>query len=351
MPVDASHGGDADVEVVDVEAVTAEDPAAYGADRIAAALAEFGMAPEAVATAEDLLAAESPLVGGAERIKNALTSLGASAEAADAVVRELEEMPFPSVEPDGRHFDWDTFDNLFEYAAEDHRRSLRTRLWQRIRELANLPAPLGEPYVEIATVPLLVLAAPPIEGATVTWTLQQAAAGTGGFQLTVFGTGLGATKKVDIKSAWTESCERGAAKRAQLAIPVLAQPLGYGDDGRATIVDVRRELASPGPGIPPRRRQVETCSAELLQQLAGPPVEDEDRRNERSSTSLTDTLAVEGTRTLSIGLKHGDNIGATLSGELEGSREHEVTVVLPGGHWYRKRYPREAFGVIWEVVS
>jgi hypothetical protein len=134
----------------------------------------------------------------------------------------------------------------------------------------------------------------------------------------------------------------------RLCVPVLAQPLGRHRHGRAVVVGYKRELAKADPGVPLRRFVVDHLDESQLAALAGPAVVDEDRSNDRELTELTDSTAVSGKRTLSVGVRY-KHLEAKLGGTLEETRSYEVTSTLPGGHCYRRYYPKDAFGIMWEL--
>lgn len=112
----------------------------------------------------------------------------------------------------------------------------------------------------------------------------------------------------------------------------------------------RRELAKAGPLVPVRRFLTDSLHESQLSDLAETAANEEDRSNVPKAVELTDSAAVSGKRTLSVGVNY-KGVEAVLSGTLEGKQAYDVTSHLPGGYCYRRYYQKDAFGVMWMRVD
>lgn len=317
------------------------------ADHVASGLRDLGVEDSKVSAARELLSSTDP-----RYVRLELVELGATASAAETVQSELERIQPEAWRPPG-HMNWGkdpvaTWANLEAAEIEDCKVRRRRRVRDAVLEAFGFSVPVAEPHFEEAVIPILILAAPAIEGAKVVWRATDSGQTSAGFMLTLLGSGLGENRTLSIESSRTETCVAGDARLICLCAPVLAQPLGRRHKGGVEVVGYKRELAKAGPGVPLRRFLVEHLDESELPGLAGSAVVDEDRRNERESGELTDSAAVSGKRTLSVGIKYKDVV-AKLGGTLEERRSYEVTSTLPGGYRYRRYYPKEAFGIMWEL--
>jgi hypothetical protein len=316
-------------------------------------LGELGASDPSISTAVELISDDDPLAMGTDRLSGALKSVGASTPTAEAIVGELETIEAPSPVPRGANLDWgpdpdETLRELGEWSASVQRESRRKQLWYRLQEVLGLPVPVGEPTIEIARIPILMLAAPEVKKAKVTWTSMETEMGERAMTLTVLGTGLGATRTASLETSRTETCGGGAARLVEVLLPVIVQPLGSDHDGELSIEGYRRELAKPAPGIPSRGVSVSPMSPAQRAQAFGPIRGVEDRAAESSSVTLEDKEGFEGKRTLSVGLKY-KGVDMKLSGELTTSGVYKATVILPGRHRYALRYPNQGYGISWEL--
>jgi hypothetical protein len=298
---------------------------------------------------------KDPTAAGMDLVQSTLVDIGASREFAAGVVKELEGIQMSEPVGPGVLLDWgpdpsETYHaRLMEVAAIRERRR-RERVKVALLKAFGFDIPLGPPHFETAIVPILVLAAPAVAGAKVEWTAIESAGGSCGFELTLLGSGLGASRTISIESSRKEVCEDGQARLIELHAPVLAQPIGRHRKGRVESQRLRRELAAPGAGVPPRRFLVQSLEESELAALAGPAVEDEDRSKAEAAVEFADAGAVSGKRTLSVGVAY-KGAQATLDGTLEEKRAYEARVTLPGGRRYRRYYPVGAFGVMWDVQA
>jgi hypothetical protein len=338
----------------DAEGWSAVDvPTAEGRSLVqfADGLRELGVEDAEVESTLEIL--RDPTESDPELVRRTLLDVGASRKGADNAIREWKEIELRSAVPRGAHLDWGSDPNLTyterlhdEYAIYKRRRGDRLR--DAILEAFGFDVPVGSPHFEEARLPILVLAAPAVAGAKVEWTGTESAEAGGGFELTLFGSGLGASRTISIESSRKEVCEDGEARMVRLSVPVLAQPLGRRRKGRVEAVRYKRELAQAGPGVPLRRFLVDELKHSDLAALAGPAADEEDRSNEKNPVELTDSAAVVGKRTLTVGVKYKD-VETTLSGSLEGKQSYDVTSTLPGGYRYRRYYPEGAFGLMWDL--
>jgi hypothetical protein len=319
----------------------------------AAGLGDLGADDTEVEATLDLL--RDPTGSGPQPIRQTLLKLGGSTQDADQAIDELEAIqPGPAV-PRGVNLDWGpepdvTYAKLQLEAHEVWKRRRRDRLKDAFLKVLGFDTPVGQPHFEEVLVPILVLAAPAIEGAKVVWKGTEAGEASGGFELTLLGSGLGANRTISIESSRTEICENGEARQVRLSAPVLAQPFGRHRDGRVEVVRYKRELAKAGPGVPLRRFLIDNLHESQLAGLAGPAANEEDRSNDGKPVELADAVAVSGERTLSVGVNY-KGVEAKLSGTLVGKQSYDVTSVLPGGRRYRRYYPKDAFGVMWQVLT
>ena len=316
-------------------------------DHITSGLRDLGVEDTKVSAARELLSQADPTY-----VRPMLVELGATSSAAETVQSELERMQPKAWSPPG-HMNWGkepdvTWANLEAADIENFKVRRRRKVRDAVLEAFGFSVPVAEPHFEEAVIPILILAAPASEGAKVVWKATDADQTSGGFELTLLGSGLGENRTISIESSRTETCEAGDARLICLCAPVLAQPLRRRHKGGVEIKGYKRELARAGPGVPLRRFLVEHLDESELPALAGSAVLDEDRRNERASVELTDSTAVSGKRTLSVGIAYKDVV-AKLGGTLEERRSYEVTSMLPGGYRYRRYYPKEAFGIMWEL--
>ncbi len=319
----------------------------------ASGLGDLGVADMEVEATLDLL--KEPMGAGPQPVRQTLLRLGGSTEDTDLAINELEAIQPGPVVPRGAHLRWGpepdvTYAKLQFEAHEKCESRRRNRLKEAILKAFGFDTPVGQPRYEEVIVPILVLAAPAITGAKVVWKGTEAGEASGGFELTLFGSGLGANRTISIESSRTEICENGEARQVRLSAPVLAQPFGRHRNGRVEVVRYKRELAKAGPGVPLRRFLIDNLHESELAALAGPAAGEEDRSNEGKPVELTDSAAVSGERTMSVGVNY-KGVEAKLSGTLVGKQSYDVTSVLPGGRRYRRYYPTDAFGVMWDVLA
>jgi hypothetical protein len=347
-----SSGGSLD----EVEGWTAYDVPDVDQDDLAqwaAGLGDLGIDDADVATAVALV--RDPLASEPERIQRTLVGLGSSLTESERAISDLEAIQRrPAVRP-GVHYRWGpepdvTYAKLAAEEYEEWKGRRAYRLKNAVLSAFGLDTLIGQPHFEEVIVPILVLAAPTVTGAKVVWKGTEASAANGGFELTLLGSGLGANRSISIESSRTETCEHGEARRVRLAVPVLAQPFGRRRDGQVEVARYRRELAKAGPGVPLRRFLVDSLQESQLSELAGAAAGEEDRSDDRNAVELTDSVAVSGKRTLSVGVNY-KGVEAVLSGTLEGKQTYDVTSLLPGGECYRRYYPRDTFGVMWMRVA
>ena len=211
--------------------------------------------------------------------------------------------------------------------------------------------PISEPVYAEVRVPVLLLGAPDVPDAKVTWTTTRAATSNRGLRITVLGVGYGANTIHEVSQEITEECRPGQVKKITACLPVRLTPMAFVYRGKPVFEFTRAEIADPAPENLPERWVAEYCGLAEVRPLLIPGNQVLDRTGVPGDiVTQKNTAMASSTHTLSLGISA--TLGATpleikLSAEICGSARYEIVYALPGGYAYRQFTPRDSLGLIW----
>ena len=196
-------------------------------------------------------------------------------------------------------------------------------------------------------VPLFRLHAPAVDGAKVTYSQKIESSGEAGWEIKVFGTGLGSS--VTLKASHTTKYEtsNGACKRIFLPVTIQVSRLGIYRGGDRVGTTIRTEVSRKGTeggfvnGIELLRTAdcalVATSDRRLftipaIDDSTGAPLEHEQ------------TFAIGGSFEASLGLKAFD-VESSVKAKVERQQEVSLGFTVPGGHDYDVYAPSGIDGI------
>jgi hypothetical protein len=206
---------------------------------------------------------------------------------------------------------------------------------------------LAGTYNFTVTVPIFVIASPQTQKSKVSMCLTTEKKGSGGFELKVFGNGLGSDTTSKVVVAEEHTCEDGLGRRADLEVPLLAVPIGFELSTGPKVLwwNVVKDDSKPGELI------VADCKGRKLDALAGS--RDGDDLNLVDVSGLTKVQrSVEKGRDLdySLGATKGSDVTAKIKVSVKTSQEIKLAFELPGGCRYRYFQPIQGVGGMCRVV-
>jgi hypothetical protein len=201
--------------------------------------------------------------------------------------------------------------------------------------------------------PLFVLAAPPVSGASVTYVETVSTERSFSWSITAFGTGTGFDRTVTASAATTFAARDG--DRQLIFLPAVFE-----------IADVEVLRRGEVLGRGPRTQLVSPTAGDIVHQACRPLPADEwvgepdpdaprELPFELSEARPTDTPTSEERwqeskdMSLNLGLK-AFNLAANCAVKVRRVREVKLTFVLPGGTTYQVRRLRNPEGLDWQVT-
>ena len=138
---------------------------------------------------------------------------------------------YPDPYPKGAHLDWGrdpdaTLKKLQQVSGEKYLERKHTfRDW--FTENFTSIEPLEGAQKFTVNVPIFVLGSPQVDKSKVSMLYKTETEATGGFEMKVLGTGLGADKTFKVIMAQEQVCENGQGRRGNLEVPMIAVPIGF----------------------------------------------------------------------------------------------------------------------------
>jgi hypothetical protein len=198
------------------------------------------------------------------------------------------------------------------------------------------------------SVPIFVIGSPKAKKSKVSMRCSTQTKDAAGFELKLFGNGLGADKICKVTLAEEHVCAGGEGRRADLEVPFLAVPCGF--------------KLSTGPKVlwwnwvkddsQHGRLRISDCKPRELKSLAG--------QQNGDDLHLKDTAAVTKFNTkidwltqfnYTVGVAKGKDVSAKIKVSISRAQNIELEVELPGRRTYRPHLPKEGFGGIWRIVD
>lgn len=197
------------------------------------------------------------------------------------------------------------------------------------------------------TLPIFVLGSPEVKKSKVSMLLTSQTKRHDGFQLMVFGSGLGADKACGVTVAEEELCKNGMGRRGNLEVPIVATPVGFKLSSGPQVAwwNCSKDDSAHG------RLIIDDCSEDELTTLSSKHDGDDiDLRNSSATKKFTKTVEIGTSGEFSFGVKKSHDLNATIKMRLETAQEIRYAFEFPGKHRYRPYAPTEGVGTIWRVV-
>jgi hypothetical protein len=233
--------------------------------------------------------------------------------------------------------------------AEDYdrfeaaRRSLRDFFIEKFLTARELP---GSRSFTV-TIPIFVIGSAEPKKSKVSMRYTDLVEDKTGFELKIFGSGLGTDKKCDVTIGEEYTCENGKGRRGDLELPILATPYGFNLGTGPKVVGWSWEKDDSRKG----QVRIADCEGNQLTSLSGEQNGD-DQNLDDTAAKVTLNRSIESWKSFdfSVGVSKGTDFAGKVSFSLKASRKVELTIDLPGRHTYRCFAPREGIGSIWRVV-
>ncbi|MGB7980717.1 MAG: hypothetical protein WCF36_07975 [Candidatus Nanopelagicales bacterium] len=210
---------------------------------------------------------------------------------------------------------------------------------------------IDEPQYGYLDVPVVLLGAPDVVGAEVTWSETQSHARTDGLKVTVGVLGFGKSVTTQREEEIVETAAAGRTKQVLLQVPVMISAWGrrIGADEVRPFVTVER---IEWDKYPQKWVTLDDLSLDAVDKgLRAGDVEDRRRASDAKKGSTRQ--AADRTSTFTIGLKaqiRGVQVAKEISLEVVGSARYDVAWTLPGRHSYRRYEPSRGLGLIWRTT-
>lgn len=197
------------------------------------------------------------------------------------------------------------------------------------------------------TVPIFVIGSPQTQKSMVSMCSTTQTMGSAGFELKVFGNGLGADKTSNVILAEEHVCKNGNGRRGDLEVPFLAIPFGFKLTTGPKILwwNMVKDDAQHG------RLIIADCKSRELDSISSKQDGDDVSLVHASGvTKLKRSVEKGNAVNYSLGAVKGSDVAATIKVSLKTSQEIKLAAELPGGLTYRFSVPTEGVGGMWRVV-
>jgi hypothetical protein len=252
----------------------------------------------------------------------------------------------------GQHWDWgrdpsETFERAAREDAQKYNKNKQT-FRDFLRENFLSAGALEGSRSFTVTVPIFVVGSPEAKNSRVSMKCTASKEGDVGFELKLFGTGLGANKKCKVTVTGEHVCEDGNGRRGDLNVPFLAVPFGYRLSTGPKILwwNTVKDDSKHGELI------IADCKNHQLDELSG--AQNGDDVNLLSTDAITKLdRSVESGNVwdFSVGAAMGHDIAGKIKVSLGASQEVQLSVELPGRFKYRSYQPAEGMGGIWKAFK
>lgn len=211
---------------------------------------------------------------------------------------------------------------------------------------------LGEPIWESIEVPVLLLGAPAVADAKVTWTSTSSTGVDHAFSVTVLGVGFGHDYTRTTTQQVVRECPAGFANRVVLHLPVRVSQWGFNYKGQDYVESTRVEVTEEGvPSQLSVRWQGVLSDIDAVRDLLGASGDIVDIVHGAQETGkITGEMKHETHWDLDLKPNiHGIEVGLKVSVKVTASSSNEVAYTLPAGHSYRSWSPAigQGLGLIW----
>ncbi|ART69405.1 hypothetical protein BTO20_13145 [Mycobacterium dioxanotrophicus] len=199
----------------------------------------------------------------------------------------------------------------------------------------------------VVTVPIFILGSPKAKKSKVSMRCSTETTSDTGFELKVFGNGMGADKTCKVTVAEEYACEGGRGRRGDLEVPCLAVPYGFRLSTGPKLLGWGYVKDDTRHG----RLIVADCDKDELDALVGQQDGDDiDLAGASEGTTIKRTVEQGNARDYSLGVAKGSDVSAKVKVSVKASQKIEITVELPGRFTYRPCAPAQGVGAIWRVI-
>jgi hypothetical protein len=288
---------------------------------------------------------------------DALLDQALKAGVPEAVVNEGKECvssfyALPPAPGERRYWAWDYNPSVSELAKrleeqrdEDRRRSRTFKDWFKTSFTSMRSLPGSKKFT--VTLPIFVLGSPKVKKSKVSMLLTSQTKNKSGFDLEVFGSGLGADKTCTVTLGEEEVCSNGMGRRGNLEVPIIATPVGFNLSSGPKVIwwNCSKDDSAHG------RLIIDDCDGdELVGLSSNQDGDDIDLTNSSVSSKITKSVEIGTGREYKLGIKKAHELNATINMCLKTSQDIKLAFELPGKHRYRPYAPTDGLGAIWRVV-